>query len=232
MLRRLSNCVSRVICQKEAESQLGDVLASSNSAVVNALLRVPAYLLLRELIREPAAIGAICSSSAWLANRMAAWVDPEQEGWVIELGGGTGAITAALLQHGIGANRLIVIEKSKRLARHLCNRFPGIRIIHGDAVDIGTMTTGGMLVAAVVSGLPLRSLPSDVVSKITNACALALGPKGRLIQFTYAPRRPSAWLTAGLIQAASEMVWINLPPARIEVFTHSDICLAGGCQMI
>lgn len=47
---------------------------------------------------------------------MAAWVDPEQEGWVIELGGGTGAITAALLQHGIGVNRLIVIEKSKRLA--------------------------------------------------------------------------------------------------------------------
>ncbi|HUW36220.1 MAG TPA: hypothetical protein VMV91_02720 [Rhodocyclaceae bacterium] len=193
--------------------------------VNNTLLRVPAYLLFRELIRDPGAIGAICSSSASLARRMAAWVDPEQEGWVIELGGGTGAITAALLQHGVAVDRLIVIEKSKRLARHLRARFRGIHIFQGDAADIGTIAKGDLAVAAVVSGLPLRSMPPDVVRRVTSGCALALGPKGRLIQFTYWPRTPSAWLAAGLTQAASEMVWGNLPPARVEVFTHSGICL-------
>ena len=204
----------------------GNPASPANSAASAAQRRsIPSYLLLRELIRDPAGMGAICSSSALLAERMAAWVDAEQEGWVIELGGGTGAITAALLQHGIAAGRLIVIEKSKRLARHLRTRFPSIRILHGDAADIGMMTKGGMVVTAVVSGLPLRSMPSDVVRNITTACALALGPKGRLIQFTYWPRTPSAWVTAGLIQAASQMVWINLPPARIEVFTHPAICL-------
>ncbi|OIR00857.1 ribosomal RNA small subunit methyltransferase A [mine drainage metagenome] len=189
--------------------------------VNNTLLRVPAYLLFRELIRDPAAIGAICSSSASLARRMATWVDPKQEGWVIELGGGTGAITAALLQHGVAVDKLIVIEKSKRLARHLRARFRGIHVFQGDAADIGTITKGGLAVAAVVSGLPLRSMPADAVSRVTTACAMTLGPKGRLIQFTYWPRTPSAWLTAGLSQAASEMVWGNLPPARVEVFTHS-----------
>lgn len=189
-----------------------------------ALQRLPAYLLLRELVRDPAAVGAICSSSPALAKRMAAWVDPAEEGWVIELGGGTGAITAALLQHGVAVDRLIVIEKSKRLARHLRARFPGIHILQGDAADIGMMTKGDLVVTSVVSGLPLRSMPSDTVRKVTRACALALGPKGRLIQFTYWPRTPSPWLAAGLIHAASDMVWGNLPPARVEVFTHPGIC--------
>ncbi len=191
-----------------------------SSKVDHALQRIPAYLLLRELIRDPAAIGAICSSSTSLANRMAAWVDPEQEGWVIELGGGTGAITAALLRHGVAVDRLIVIEKSKRLAKHLRARFPGIHILQGDAADIGAISKGD--VAAVVSGLPLRSMPPDAVSRVTTACATTLGAKGRLIQFTYWPRPPSPWLSAGLIQAASDMVWRNLPPARVEVFTHSN----------
>ena len=196
-----------------------------HSRVGNALMRVPAYLLFRELIRDPAAIGAICSSSTALANRMAAWVDPAAEGWVIELGGGTGAITAALLRHGVAVNRLIVIEKSRRLARHLCARFPGIRILQGDAADIGALSKGDLPVAAVVSGLPLRSMPAAAVRRVTEACALALGPEGRLIQFTYRVRAPSAWLAAGLNQAASEMVWSNLPPARVEVFTHSAVRL-------
>ena len=189
---------------------------------------LPSYLLLRELIRDPAGIGAICSSSTFLAERMAAWVDVEQEGWVIELGGGTGAITAALLHHGVAPGRLIVIEKSKRLARHLCSRFPGIHILHGDAADIGMMAKGGMVVTAVVSSLPLRSMPSDLVRNITNACALALGPKGRLIQFTYWSCTPSPWVTAGLIQSDSQMVWINLPPAQIEIFTHP----AASCHLL
>ena len=199
---------------------------SLNNRVGDALLRIPCYLWLRELISDPAAIGAICSSSASLANRMSSWVDPVAEGWVIELGGGTGAITAALLQHGIAVNRLIVIEKSKRLARHLCMRFPGIHVHHGDASDINMMRKSELLsVTTIVSGLPLRSMPPYAVKKITSACALALGPEGRLIQFAYWPRTPSAWLAAGLTHVGGEIVWGNLPPARIDVFTHSGICL-------
>src|SRR5450759_3446546 len=223
MLRRIMSPVSRAVRKKKAESPLTSSIVGLNKVAVNTLLRVPAYLLLRELIRDPSSIGAICASSALLANLMAAWIDPEQEGWVIELGGGTGAITAALLQRGLASDKLIVIEKSERLVQHLRKRFPDVRILQGDAANIGMATKECLDVSAVVSGLPLHSLPPDVVHKITNACALVLGHKGRLVQFTYWPRAASAWLDAGLILAASEMVWINLPPARVEVFTHSSI---------
>src|SRR5450631_2067091 len=104
MLRRIRSPVWRAVRQKEAESFLASSVVGLNKVAVNALLRVPAYLLLRELIRDPSSIGAICASSATLANLMATRIDPEQEGWVIELGGGMGAITTALLQRGVAAD--------------------------------------------------------------------------------------------------------------------------------
>jgi len=47
-----------------------------------------------------------------------------------------------------------------------------------------------------------------------------LAPHGRLLQFTYAMRGPSAWQAAGLVGQARERVLANLPPARIDVLGH------------
>lgn len=182
----------------------------------------PRAAFLRELLHEPRSVGAVCPSSCELAGRMAGWVDLAQAGWVIELGGGTGTVTAALLQHGVARERLIVIEQSLHFVNHLRGRFPGVRILHADAADIARAALGGRPVTAIVSGLPLRSLPADAVSRIVQACAGVLIPNSRVIQFTYAPRACSAWGAAGLRRMANEAVWQNLPPARIEVFTPAS----------
>ena len=110
-----------------------------------------------------------------------------------ELGGGTGAVTAGLLRDGVTSDKLIVIENSARLARHLSNRFPGVRIVHDDAADIAAMLKQGMAVKAVVSGLPLCSLPMDAVSNITNACVQTFSARGRVMQSAYAPYGISPW---------------------------------------
>ena len=182
----------------------------------------PRAAFLRELLHEPRSVGAVCPSSCELAGRMASWVDPAQSGWVIELGGGTGTVTAALLQSGVSRERLIVIEQSLHFVHHLRGRFPGVRILHADAADIARAALGCRPVAAIVSGLPLRSLPAASVSGIVQACAAVLSPDSRVIQFTYAPRACSAWSTAGLRRIANEAVWHNLPPAWIEVFTRAS----------
>lgn len=179
----------------------------------------PRAAFLRELLHEPRSVGAVCPSSWELAWRMASWVDLAQAGWVIELGGGTGTVTAALLQRGVSRERLIVIEQSPHFVNHLRGRFPGVRILHADASDVARATLGGRPVAAIVSGLPLRSLPADAVSRVVQACVAVLDPDARVVQFTYAPRACSAWSAAGLRRIANEAVWHNLPPARIEVFT-------------
>ena len=173
----------------------------------------------RELWDDPRSVGAICPSSGELGRRMARWANPAAAGWTVELGGGTGTVTQALLQGGVPRERLIVIERSRQFVTHLRGRFPGVRIIHADAADLARLVPGGGSVAAIVSGLPLRSLPPDTVSRVVQACSGVLGPSSRVVQFTYAPRACSAWRSAGLHRIANEAVWRNLPPARIEVFT-------------
>ena len=179
----------------------------------------PRAVFLRELVQEPRFVGAACASSRALASRMACWVDPAEVGWFIELGGGTGTITAALLQRGVRRERLIVMERSLHFVHHLRRRFPGVRIVHADAAEIACTKLHGRPVTAIVSGLPLRSMPANAVSRAVQACSEVLNPHSRVVQFTYAPRGFSAWQMAGLHRMANETVWCNLPPARIEVFT-------------
>lgn len=102
---------------------------------------------------------------------MAQWVEAAADGCVVELGGGTGAVTAALLRSGVPCDRLIVIERSSHFVRHLRRRFPDVRIVHGDAADVDIAADGALPVKAIVSGLPLRCLPADEVKKIVRACA-------------------------------------------------------------
>jgi phosphatidylethanolamine/phosphatidyl-N-methylethanolamine N-methyltransferase len=179
----------------------------------------PHALFLSELARDPKSMGAICSSSRQLGTKMARHIDLRPDGCVVELGGGTGVITRALLMHGVPPGRLIVIEKSRLLAAHLRARFPKVKIIHGDAADMDIIRNEGLSVNALVSSLPLRSLPDATVASITSNCASILQPHGRLIQYTYAFGGRSPWLRAGLSHVGSETVWGNLPPARIDVFS-------------
>lgn len=182
---------------------------------------LPGWAFVRAWVRDPAAVGAICPSSDRLALQIAQQVELGAEGWVVELGAGTGAVTAALLRHGVRPERLVVIERSACLVRHLRRRFPQLRVILGDAAQ-GSALIDHEAVAALVSGLPLRSLPADQVALITQKWSTAAGPHLRIIQFTYALRGASAWGAAGMKLAAVQTVWINLPPARVEVFTRSD----------
>lgn len=179
-------------------------------------------LFLSELLRDAGSMGALCSSSPRLAARIARQVDVHADGLVVELGGGTGAITEALLRRGLPAQKLVVIEKSHKLAAYLKARFPAVRVIHGDAVHIEVLLAGQGPVQALVSGLPLRSIGGDKVAAIVGNCVPRLKAQGRLVQFTYAFGATSPWLRGGLARVGSELVWGNLPPARVEVFARPD----------
>lgn len=185
-------------------------------------MRFPTSLFLKEFISNPKSIGAICASSERIGARMASHIDLHRDGWVIELGGGTGSITQSLLDHGIPEEKLIVIEKSHKLSECLSKNFPKTRVIHGDAENIAGLIDKGLDIKAVISGLPLRSLPGTAVEKITSGCRMILPVDAKLIQFTYIPGATSPWQSAGFEKIASENVWMNIPPARIDVFARFD----------
>jgi len=213
-----------VLNSKEGKHEVHLDLAASASwrpMAADAAYESDNRLLFKEVIKAPLQTGAICPSSRRLANRMAAMIDVHTDGFVVELGAGTGVVTEALLQRGILPHRLIVIEKSASLANHLSRRFPSVKVFHSDAADIPAIVSHNETIKAVVSSLPLRSLPHEQVARISQAWTASLAPEGRLIQFTYAPFRASAWLQAGLQRMAHETEWLNMPPALVEVFSKT-----------
>lgn len=173
----------------------------------------------RELLAGPRTIGAVCPSSSYLAQAMARELHDTDDGLVLELGAGTGSITSALLQRGIAPERLIVIERSAALAKHLRQRFPAVRIIEGDARQLDDLLGSDVgRIQAVVSGLPLRSLSPVVVTEIARQIHHLLPEGGLFVQFTYDLSKPSVHKDMALRKARTQVVWKNLPPARVDTF--------------
>ncbi len=185
------------------------------------------FLFVREALANPREIGAVIPSSPALARRMAAEVSFQGGETVIELGAGTGAVTEALLSRGIPPRQIIAIERSPALAELLRERFPKVQIVCGDAAELRRhlrrqVAGSGARSATpasvqVVSSLPLRSLPAPKVKEILHEIHLAIRGHGRWIQYTYALTQRR--LPASFRLLHSHVVWQNVPPARIDVFT-------------
>jgi phosphatidylethanolamine/phosphatidyl-N-methylethanolamine N-methyltransferase len=93
-------------------------------------------LFLSRWLHSPMHVGSIAPSSRRLADAIARQVPLDSPGWIIELGGGTGVVTAALLRAGLAPGRLVVIERDPLLHKHLAERFPEVHAILGDAAKL------------------------------------------------------------------------------------------------
>lgn len=175
-------------------------------------------------VTSPLRIGAPVASGRGLAGVIAQGVDPARPGVVVELGGGTGAITQALLRRGIPRGRLVVIERDQRFYELLLSRVPGVRIAHGDAMDLHQILAdlGVDKVNTLVSGLPLLSMPPRAVKLILNQSFELIADGAVLLQFTYglgSPVRVPFLQAYGAIGRSVATVWQNLPPARVWRYT-------------
>ena len=176
----------------------------------------------RELLAGPRSVGAVCPSSSYLAQAMAAELDNTDDGLVLELGAGTGSITSALLQRGIAPERLVVVERSTALAAHLRRRFPAVRVIEGDARQLDELLGSDRgRVGAVVSGLPLRSLSHATVNEIARQIHRLLPEGGVFVQFTYDLSKSSGCADMALNRARTRVIWKNLPPARVDTYIQA-----------
>ena len=92
-------------------------------------------------LKHPLQVGGISPASPALAHAMAAEVDPEVPGPVVELGPGTGVLTEALVERGIAPERIVLVEYSPEFCALLRERFPRARIVEGDAYRLdGTLS--------------------------------------------------------------------------------------------
>ncbi len=77
---------------------------------------------IKEFISNPRSIGSAFPSSRKLAMRMASHIPKNFDGIVVELGPGTGPVTAALFEWGILPRQLIAVEYSPKMIELLKQR--------------------------------------------------------------------------------------------------------------
>jgi Phospholipid N-methyltransferase len=149
-------------------------------------------------LRNPRSMASVTPSGRQLARLMATAMPPGSQR-VVELGAGTGAITDALLRHGIQPQALLAVEMNPMLHRLLQQRFPGTHVACGDARHLHTLvhathTFAPGQVDVVCSSLGLLTMPRDLQHDILTAAFQVLHPQGVFIQYTYGPT--TRWMTA------------------------------------
>jgi phosphatidylethanolamine/phosphatidyl-N-methylethanolamine N-methyltransferase len=176
-------------------------------------------LLFKLWLKNPRKIGAVAVSSAELAAAMARQV-PRGPGYVVELGGGTGSVTKALLKAGIQPDKLIVLERDPTLHKLLQERYPDVKVLLGDAAKLQALLKreGIDHVRAIVSSLPLISMKRSLQDRITAQIFSVLEPGAPLIQFTYSLFSPIPRRRFGVHGEVGDRVLQNLPPASVWVY--------------
>jgi phosphatidylethanolamine/phosphatidyl-N-methylethanolamine N-methyltransferase len=175
---------------------------------------------IRSWIERPLSIGAVTPSSKMLARAMARYVDPHSDGPVVELGPGTGPVTAALVEAGVDPSRLVLVEFNPAFCRILRTRYPGATLVQGDAYSMRRLLETLLLqpAAAVVSGLPLVTKPMRQRLRLIRDAFDLMLPGAPFVQFTYSVASPLPRRLGGFSVEASERIWMNIPPARVWVY--------------
>jgi phospholipid N-methyltransferase len=178
-------------------------------------------------------IGAVAPSSPVLARAMTAHLDRcRSPRTVLEVGAGTGAVTAALIDRLGHEDRLDVVESNEAFAGAL-QAVTGASASTVHTMRIEAFETG-VRYDAIVSGLPFTNATPDEVRVILDRYDSLLTDGGSIVYFAYVgTRRMRSVIASGnearrheavekllcdyrrQFDTSRQTVWRNLPPARV-----------------
>jgi len=172
-------------------------------------------------VQKPRQTASVVPSSRHLARLMVGQIDPT-DGRVLELGGGTGVFTRAILETGLPPEQLEVVEINPAFARGLRRQFPHVSILETPAQIVSTATMGEPGdYQSVVSGLPLLAMDRYMHFDILSESFRMLRPGGSFVQFTYSMRPPvhrDVIDALGLDVVRAGQTVRNFPPATVFRF--------------
>jgi len=175
---------------------------------------------LGRFLAAPRQIGAIAPSGPALARAMVAQLPRLGDRAVLELGPGGGVFTAAMIDHGVRPDHIVAIEYDEGMAAALRRRCPGVRVTRGDAFDRTlALAQAPEGYGAVLSGLPLLNYPRAEGAALVRGLLAAMPAGAPFIQFSYGLTAPIPPATDLRVRRAA-IVWRNLPPARVWVYTR------------
>src|SRR4051812_29410398 len=122
------------------------------------------WLMLTKFLKQGRTIASFAPSSRFMARSILRGIDFDRAKCIVELGAGTGPITAALVKHLKAHTKLLTIELDQDLAARLKFRFPMVDVVNGNACEFDKILTerGFPQGDHVISGLPLPSFPESL----------------------------------------------------------------------
>ncbi|MCP4923732.1 MAG: phosphoethanolamine methyltransferase [bacterium] len=181
-------------------------------------------LFLKRWLKNPLQLGSVTPSSRTLSRLIAKHAqEADQNGYILELGAGTGRLTRALIESGVSPDRIYALELDKEFFDFLDESIPGIHAIHGNAIDAPHLLPKKVVgkVTTIITGLPFMSIPFDVQKKIIDACFEVMAPNCQMLQFTYSPTSPIRSKNLGLSRERIATTFRNLPPASVWRYYRS-----------
>lgn len=175
----------------------------------------PAWLFFKRWMANPLSMASITPSSPALSNLIARNVRRDPDEIVVEFGGGTGAITKALLESGVPPSRLYTIELDKELAAYLRRHFPEVNVVEGDVRDVRKLLPPQYVgkVGTVVVGIPMILIPVEAQRVIVDEI-FKIMPEGRqFLAYTYSAGSPMKRDQLGITGRRVGFTMANIPPA-------------------
>lgn len=177
-----------------------------------------------QFLRAPGKTGAVCPSSRFLARALAEMSLGKKlaHGLIVDLGAGSGVVSRELLRYGVEPEKILAVDISNHFNETFTRHCPGIELQIGDARNLAKIIAArvpSVPVHAIISSLPLRSLPLHVVEEIMLEIRNVLQKNaGTLIQFTYALWMQESLEPFGFRRLESRYVPLNFPPALVEKY--------------
>jgi phosphatidylethanolamine/phosphatidyl-N-methylethanolamine N-methyltransferase len=180
-------------------------------------------LFFRQWLRSPKSMGSVIPSSRALARAVAAEVAWQPGQFVVELGGGTGAISQGLIERGIPRDHLIVIELDGPLYAYLKERLTGCLVIQGDATRLDEILARQEIgeIGTVISGLPMVGMPDGFQKAIIDQGFRVMRPGSFMLQYSYSPICPVPARKLGIKAELARYVLQNFPPAAVWRYTRT-----------
>jgi phospholipid N-methyltransferase len=175
------------------------------------------WLVLRKFLTNAKTVATVAPSSRTLSRATLRGIDWANTKAVVELGAGTGPITAELVKAAPPHVLVVVNEFLSDFCAALRQKFPGLDVAEGDARRLADALAGRGIsqVDYVLSGLPLTHFAPADRDAVIDQCGRLLGPTGEFRQLTTAP-----WLYRRLYrryfrEVSFRLVVWNLPPGGV-----------------
>jgi phospholipid N-methyltransferase len=157
-----------------------------------------------------------------MARKIIDGINWDEARCIVELGAGTGPITAEVVKRVKPHTKLLVVELDPVLCGRLKARFkgaPNVDVVQGDATkfDQLLLERGLPQVDHVLSGLPLPSFAEDLRNAVLETSARTLAPGGTFRQLTVMPLIYYRLYARYFNDVRFRFVPLNLPPGGVYV---------------